>query len=158
MVVPCEEKEKRMPEKKIKRKHKEATDSYPDFIGSFPEYLSSYVVLFVFCFSTGKAMLAINKGLQRSVFFSLLPLRSLPVFHFSMIDFCSCVASFSYLPHTLRVKNFIWSHHLSFDFHFIFTNCYQYSWIIFNHDTNNISNSFGISQISNRNENLHRYR
>ena len=34
--------------------------------------VSSYVVLFVFCFSTGKAILAINKGLQRSVFFSLL--------------------------------------------------------------------------------------
>lgn len=51
-----------------------APDLSPDF-GSIPEYLSSYVVLFVFCFSTGKAMLAINKGLQRSVFFSLLPLR-----------------------------------------------------------------------------------
>lgn len=25
-----------------------------------------------------------------------------------MIDFYSCVASFSYFPHTLRVKNFIW--------------------------------------------------
>lgn len=48
-----------------------APDLSPDF-GSIPEYLSSYVVLFVFCFSTGKAMLAINKGLQRSVFFSLL--------------------------------------------------------------------------------------
>lgn len=51
-----------------------APDLSPDF-GSIPKYLSSYVVLFVFCFSTGKAMLAINKGLQRSVFFSLLPLR-----------------------------------------------------------------------------------
>lgn len=44
--------------------------------------VSSYVVLFVFCFSTGKAMLAINKGLQRSVFFSLLPLRFLLIFIF----------------------------------------------------------------------------
>ena len=66
-------------------------------------------------------MLAINKGLQRSVFFSLLPLRSLPVFHFSMIDFYSCVALFSCLSHTLRVKNFIWSKktfpfHSTFDF------------------------------------------
>ncbi|XP_031369608.1 ELAV-like protein 2 [Apis dorsata] len=57
-------KKKKKKKNKRKRKHKEATESYPDFIGSFPEYLSSYVVLFVFCFSTGKAMLAINKGLQ----------------------------------------------------------------------------------------------
>lgn len=79
----------------------QGSDSYPDFFGSFPEYLSSYVVLFVFCFSTGKAMLAINKGLQRSVFFSLLPLRSLPIFvHFSSIDSCFCVALFFSPFHT----------------------------------------------------------
>lgn len=45
-----------------------------------------------FCFSTGKAMLAINKGLQRSVFFSLLPLR-FPLLIFIYI--LCCVASFS---------------------------------------------------------------
>lgn len=68
----------------------EAPNLSPDF-GSIPEYLSSYVILFVFCFSTGKAMLAINKGLQRSVFFSLLPLR------FSLLIFVHfrCVALFS---------------------------------------------------------------
>ncbi|XP_011861599.1 PREDICTED: ELAV-like protein 3 isoform X2 [Vollenhovia emeryi] len=42
-------------------------------------------------FSTGKAMLAINKGLQRSVFFSLLPLR-FPLLIF--VNFLRCVASF----------------------------------------------------------------
>lgn len=57
--------------KEINKTHEAARDrhflSSRPFFARPPEYLSSYVVLFVFCFSTGKAMLAINKGLQRSV-------------------------------------------------------------------------------------------
>lgn len=67
--------------------------TYPEF-GSIPEYLSSYVILFVFCFSTGKAMLAINKGLQRSVFFSLLPLR-FPLLIFVKLPLCGFVFALS---------------------------------------------------------------
>ena len=51
----------------------------------------SYVVLFVFCFSTGKAILAINKGLQRSVF--VLLLHSM-FFAFTLPIICSLIRLF----------------------------------------------------------------